>query len=157
MGIDVSDIPRLGEGARQQIAARLAVSEVERRKKYGNEKDTRGELSFDSRKEARRYDELMLLLKAGKIADLKLQPQFTLQESFITPDGKRVRAIRYVADFSYKRKITGAASCNLPEPSAEKWVPVVEDVKSTATRTAEYKMKRKLFCDKFGFDITEVI
>ena len=52
--------------------------------KYGSRKDTRGELRFDSQKEARRYDELMVMLRAGIISDLRLQPQFTLQESYVT-------------------------------------------------------------------------
>ena len=45
--------------------------------KYGSRKDTRGELRFDSQKEARRYDELMVMLRGGIISDLRLQPQFT--------------------------------------------------------------------------------
>lgn len=57
-------------------------------------------IPFDSQKEARRFIELRSLLKAGKIRNLKLQPQFTLQESYVTPEGERVRAVRYVADFS---------------------------------------------------------
>ena len=33
---------------------------------------------------------------------------------------------------------------------------VVEDVKSKATRTAKYAMKKKMLKDRFGYDITEV-
>jgi hypothetical protein len=33
---------------------------------------------------------------------------------------------------------------------------VVEDVKSSATRTKEYLLKRKMLKDKRGIDITEV-
>lgn len=62
-----------------------------------------GKVDFDSKKEARRYDELMAMLRAGQIRDLKLQPQFTIQEAYTTPEGQRVRAIRYQADFSYER------------------------------------------------------
>ncbi len=36
------------------------------------------------------------------------------------------------------------------------WVQVVEDVKSRATRTKEYLLKRKMLKDKLGIDITEV-
>ena len=32
----------------------------------------------------------------------------------------------------------------------------VEDVKSKATRTAKYAMKKKMLKDRFGYDITEV-
>lgn len=71
--------------------------------KYGNKKAVRNGITFDSQKEAARYDQLMLLVCAGEIRDLKLQPEFTLQEAFTTPLGERVRAIRYRADFSYER------------------------------------------------------
>ena len=156
MGFNVGDISRLGKGAQAQIMAKLSErcdTDVNRSRKYHNQPDTRGELRFDSRKEAQRFDELMLLLKAGRIRDLKLQPQFTLQESFVTPEGERVRAIRYVADFSYEQQAKHT-SCNVA--GAVVWTKIVEDVKSSATRTAQYKLKRKMFREKYGFDITEV-
>ena len=106
--------------------------------KYGSRKDTRGELRFDSKKEARRYDELMVMLRAGIISDLRLQ--FTLQESYITETGERIRAIRYTADFSYK--FGGKL--------------VVEDVKSKPTRTKEYLRNHKFMRSKFGIEIQEV-
>lgn len=108
--------------------------------KYRNERTERGALRFDSQKEARRYDELMTMLRAGLITDLRLQPQFTLQESYVTETGQRIRAVRYTADFSYR--FGGRL--------------VVEDVKSTATRTKEYLRNRKFMRAKFGIDIQEV-
>ena len=42
--------------------------------KYGNKKAVRNGITFDSQKEAVRYDQLMLMLCAGEIRDLKLQP-----------------------------------------------------------------------------------
>ena len=108
--------------------------------KYGSQKAERGTIRFDSQKEARRYDELMVMLRAGIISDLRLQPQFTLQESYITETGERIRAIRYTADFSYK--------------FGDKLV--VEDVKSKPTRTKEYLRNRKFMRSKFGIDIQEI-
>ena len=100
----------------------------------------RAGIRFDSQKEARRYDELMVMLRAGIITDLRLQPQFTLQESYITETGERIRAVRYTADFSYRfgNKL------------------VVEDVKSAATRTKEYLRNKKFMRSKFGIDIQEI-
>ena len=86
------------------------------------------------------YDELMVMLRAGIISDLRLQPQFTLQESYITETGERIRAVRYTADFSYK--FGGKL--------------VVEDVKSKPTRTKEYLRNRKFMRSKFGIDIQEI-
>jgi len=151
MAIDVTDIRRLGRDAQAQIAAKIAVGEVKKRTKYGNRQTTVNGIKFDSQKEASRYVFLRAALHDGRIRNLKLQPQFTLQESYVTPDGERVQAIRYVADFSYQRPT---------EPDAQGrvyWLDVVEDVKGgNATKTVQYKIKKKLFREKYGFDVTEV-
>lgn len=114
--------------------------EPEKGNKYHAEKVDRGKLKFDSRKEARRYDALIVLQSRGEITDLRMQPEFTLIEAYVTPDGERVRAMRYRADFSYWRD--GEL--------------IVEDVKSPATRTRVYINKRKMLLDKYGITVTEV-
>lgn len=153
MALSAQDIGRLGPAAQQQIMDKLGAAQARaqaKERKYHNEPDTRGALRFDSKKEARRYDDLMVLLKAGMIRNLKLQAQYTLQESYITPEGERVRAIKYVADFFYERATT-------PDIAGEiHWIPVVEDVKSVATRTDKYKIKAKLLKERYGLTITEV-
>ena len=151
MGIDVS---RLSPWAQRQIAAKLAQSMRERaqnnadsqksKSKYHStpteKKTAEGKIMrFDSKKEAARFDELMLMLQAGAISDLRLQPQFTLQEAYTTPQGERIRAVRYNADFSYWRE----------------GEYVIEDVKSPATKTKVYAIKKKLMADH-GYTITEV-
>lgn len=95
------------------------------RRKFGNEKRD----GFDSRKEARRYQELRLLERAGKITDLKCQVKFELIPAQYE-NGKCVeRAVTYIADFVY----------------TEGRQLVVEDVKSAITRKQkEYVIKRKL-------------
>ena len=112
-------------------------------------------LRFDSQKEARRYDELAALERAGTIRELRMQVDFTLQEAYTDGEGRRARAIRYRADFSYKKRPkywTGYES-QCPDDG---WILVVEDVKSRATRTKEYIMKRKLMKERFGVEIREV-
>lgn len=140
------ELARLGPEARKQIAQYMGEVKTG---KYHNQKTKVDGIPFDSQKEARRFIELRSLLKAGKIRNLKLQPQFTLQESYVTPEGERVRAVRYVADFSYERPV---------EPwqnGCIYWVSVVEDVKSKATRTAQYEIKRKLMLERLGIAIEE--
>ena len=100
MGLTEADLARLGPAAQRQVLKKLTDAGRSKVGKYHNQPDSRGNLRFDSRKEARRYDELMLRLKAGQIRDLRLQVDFTLQEAFTDTDGKRVRAIRYRADFT---------------------------------------------------------
>ena len=83
----------------------------------------------------------MLLLRRGEISDLRVQPEFTMIEAYTTPDGERVRALRYRADFSYRRN--GEL--------------IVEDVKSAATRTRVYLNKRKMMQEKYGITVREVM
>ena len=142
MALKGEDLARLSPDAQRQIYLKTVAAQRERsaKRKYNNQPTERNGIKFDSRKEAKRYEELMFLRQAGEIDNLKLQPQFTLQESYMTPEGERIRAIRYVADFSYTQ---GSQM-------------VVEDVKSKATATAQYKMKKKLMQERFGISVKEV-
>ena len=126
-----------------------------RTNKFHNHPTTVGGIKFDSRKESLRYQDLLLMLEAGKIFDLKLQPTFTLQESFKTSNGTTIRAITYRADFSYLRPAEEGELSNAPARNGIPMKWVVEDVKGgTATQTPEFKIKSKLFADKYGFPIT---
>lgn len=78
-------------------------------------------IRFDSKKEAARYCELKLLEKAKVIADLRLQVRIPLNVN-----GKKIG--HYIADFVY----------------LENGRQVVEDVKSTATKTPLYNLKKKI-------------
>lgn len=106
----------------------------------------------DSRKEARRYEELLLLQRAGQISDLKTQVSYELipaqyeiyyrygKNGNRLKDGATLieRACFYVADFVYKDS-TGQT--------------VVEDTKGI--RTADYVIKRKLMLKVHGIRIYE--
>lgn len=127
----------------EQMQKKQSAAEQPARSKYGNVKTGRDTLRFDSKKEARRFDELVIMQQAGEIKDLRLQVEFTLQAAYTTPSGERVRAIRYLADFAYYRRSGGG------------WEYVVEDVKSRPTRTRAYMMKKKLMADRLGLTITE--
>ena len=161
MGIDIN---RLSPTAQRQIAEKLArrntphpsaapTPSPQGEGKYHNHPTERNGIRFDSQKEARRYDELMILLRRGDIRDLKLQPQFTLQEAYTTPEGKRVQAIRYQADFSYDVYSLEPEGKYCMAPVRHL---VVEDVKSKATKTRVYEIKKKLMRERFGIEITEV-
>lgn len=103
--------------------------------KYGNIKTmTFDGIKHDSQKEANRWCELKLLQRAGKISELERQVPFEL-----IPKQDGERACTYVADFVYM----------------ENGVKVVEDVKSKATRTESYKIKKKLMLWVHGIKIKE--
>lgn len=105
--------------------------------KYHNRKTMIDNIAFDSLKEAVRYNELKLLLKAGKIQNLMLQPVFVLQEGFTDSKGKKHRPITYIADFSYYEKNKDGFQ-----------IYVVEDVKGM--KTLVYQIKKKLLLYKYG-------
>lgn len=108
------------------------------RSKYGAKKATVNGVTFDSKKEAKRYGELVLLERAGKISGLEMQVKFELIPSQRI-DGKVVeRACQYVADFVYM----------------ENGTKVVEDTKGFKTK--DYIVKRKLMLHKYGIRIREV-
>ena len=150
--MEIRDISRFSPATRQQILEKLgrdqAWKAMDKPEKYHNRKCTVTipgsvkQITFDSVKEARRFGELELMKNTGKIRDLRLQVNFTLQEGFTTAAGERIRPIVYRADFVYQ------------EPSPTGWRTIVEDVKGV--RTKEYSMKRKMMLEKFGVDIREV-
>lgn len=134
--------------------------------KYHNVKVELGPNKFDSKKEYRRFLQLQEAARCGVIEDLRLQVDFTLQEAYTTPEGQRIQAIRYRADFTYKIRQAnygqvirvGFEDLDYWRSIAEQKGPgalVVEDVKSRATKTGEYMMKRKLMAEK-GYQIREV-
>lgn len=108
--------------------------------KYNSKKTVIDGQTFDSKKEANRYKELLLLEKAGEIKDLRTQVKYVLippQRSKET--GKVVeRECSYKADFVY----------------TEGGETVVEDVKGY--RTKEYIIKRKLMLHVYGIRIREI-
>lgn len=100
-------------------------------RKYGNKKTIVDGFEFDSKLEAKRYNELKILLRSGVISDLTLQKVFLLQDGF-TYAKKRERPITYVCDFYYKDKQGNE---------------IVEDAKGF--KTDVYKIKRKMFLFKY--------
>ena len=100
--------------------------------KYNSKKTVVDGQTFDSKKEANRYQELLLLEKAGVI-------KFVLIPSQRDENGKVIeRECSYKADFKYE----------------EDGKTVVEDVKGF--RTKEYIIKRKLLLYQYGIRIKEV-
>ena len=108
------------------------------RSKYHSKQVCVDGVTFDSRKEYKRFRELSLMQKSGTITDLKLQVPFVLIPTQKI-DGKVVeRSTKYVADFTYYKD--GEF--------------IVEDTKGF--RTKEYIIKRKLMLKEHGIRIKEV-
>jgi hypothetical protein len=111
------------------------------RNKYHNIKCEFNGIPFDSQAERDYYIYLYSLEQSGEIENLQCQVTFGLLESFKDNQGNHERAIHYIADFTY---MIGDV-CH------------VVDVKSEATRTATYQIKKKLFKHKYPEFIFEEI
>lgn len=103
---------------------------------------------FDSKKEMRRYQELLLLQKAGKISHLERQVKYVLIPSQKEMVGKKLKTIErecsYWADFKYFDRETQEI--------------VIEDVKGYRKKTAYdvFVIKRKLMLERYGIRVREV-
>ena len=117
--------------------------------KYKNHRIHTGCEVFDSKKEFRRYKELLLLQEEGVITDLQRQVKFVLipaqrEKETVTPRGRQIpgkvieRECSYIADFKYL--LDGET--------------VVEDAKGF--RTEVFKIKKKLMLYFYGIEIREV-
>lgn len=104
-----------------------------KKSKYGAIRTEIDGISFDSKREAARYQELRLLEQAGEIENLRLQVPYEL-----IAKSKYGRSIKYVADFVYSRN----------------GLTVVEDAKGV--RTPVYRLKRRMMAEKYGIKIEEV-
>ena len=96
--------------------------------KFGAVKKDVDGIRFDSTKEANRYEQLKLPVRAGKIKDLSLQVRYDLIPKPKFSDGSSMVGTYYLADFVYF--------------DCDKGCEVVEDVKGK--RTDVYQIKRKL-------------
>jgi len=108
-----------------EIERKLGKRRSNMPKKYRNVEMVIDGITFASKKEANRYQELKLLEADGVISNLKTHPKFV-----IVPKTDKRRAVTYSADFEYfqGKKV------------------VVEDVKSPITaKNRTYVVKRNLF------------
>lgn len=120
--------------------------------KYHNKSVVYAGITFHSKKEARRYCELLLLVNGGYIKNLQRQVKYVLipaqyevverydKNGKRLKDGKKLveRECSYVADFVYE----------------EDGKTVVEDTKGMKTK--DYIIKRKLMLYTHGIRIREV-
>ena len=120
--------------------------------KYGSRKVEVNGIVFDSKREAARYQELLLLEKAGEIKDIRRQVKYVLiPAQYEHPEsttrkgrGRCVeREFAYIADFVYKTI--------LPDGDT---LTIVEDTKGF--RTKDYIIKRKLMLSVYGIRIREI-
>ncbi len=103
--------------------------------KYGARKTVIDGMVFDSKAEANRWCELKIMERCGAISNLERQRKYPLINK-----SRYGGEICYIADFVYR----------------ENGATVVEDVKSKATATPLYKLKKRLMAEIHGIEIREV-
>ena len=127
---------------------------IPKENKYHSRKATWNGETFDSQKEARRYAELKLLERAGKITELKRQVRYELipsqrdtstevytrgeKKGQFKPGKVIEKPCYYVADFEY----------------IQYGIKVVEDTKGV--RTKDFVIKRNLMLKVHGVRVKEV-
>jgi len=113
------------------------------RRKYRNQPTNIDGIRFDSKREAKRYAELLTLQKARMISGLKTQPRFPIEIGgvivrHVSQRGATGVQVVYVADFQYRDLETGKT--------------VIED--SKGVRTEGFKLKKAMM-NAMGLEVIE--
>lgn len=100
-------------------------------------------MTFDSKKEYIRYEQLLAQEKAGLITDLQCQVKYPLIPKQRNSAGKLFRECSYVADFVYTDGV-GAV--------------IVEDVKGLRSGAAYevFKLKKKMMLWLYKIEVVEI-
>lgn len=132
-GFTIEDLRKTPAARLNQHLFNSSEKQGIKKHKYGAAKTEVNRIVFDSKKEANRYKELLLLLKAGQIGMLQLQVPYELNEG-------GTHSMKYIADFVYVDALTGQT--------------IVEDAKGY--RTKEYLKKKRLMLKVYNIKIKEV-
>lgn len=131
----INDLPEQHrEQAMAVMAPRSGNTAPKSRNKYNATKTMYKGVLFDSRKEARYAEQLDLEMKGGTVQWWCYHPQFLLPGNVI-----------YEADFIVCHYL----------PMLLDGIEII-DVKSKATKTASYRIKKKLLKEQYGIEIKEI-
>ena len=131
------------EQYRSEILKQADKPKAAKRNKFNAQKVEMDGMTFDSKKEHKRYIELKAMQQRGEIFGLEHHTKFELAPKTKLEGEKRAKpALRYFADFTYYNT---------------RGEYIVEDVKSAATRKlASYRNKKHLMKTVFNIDVREV-
>ena len=131
------------EQYRREILKRADKPKAAKRNKFNAQKVEMDGMTFDSKKEHKRYIELKAMQQRGEIFGLQHHTKFELAPKVKIEGEKRAKpALRYLADFTYYM-ISGEY--------------IVEDVKKEATRKKDsYRNKKNVMKTVLNIDVREV-
>ena len=114
--------------AREAIGNIMRLVRAQNRNKYNAHKTTVCGHTFDSKREAEVYLDLLSRKQHGEILRIGLQPSYTLLAGFVDNQGNKQRPITYTADFF----VTYADGHS-------------EVIEVKGVRTRDYLLRKKLF------------
>lgn len=114
--------------AREAIGNIMRLVRAQNKNKYNARKTTVCRHTFDSRREAEIYLDLLSRKQAGEIVRIGFQPSYTLLAAFKDNQGNRQKAITYTADFF----VAYADGRN-------------EVIEVKGVRTRDYLLRKKMF------------
>lgn len=137
----------------KQLGKTPQKADVKKAPKYHNTPTERqlpngNVIKFRSEKEAKYYDSLVLLERAGQVRKIRLEVQYLLKPAYTdAKTGERYRAISYLADFVFERRE--------PDGSFKEHIVDTKGGRKKGTRTSTYQLKKKLMADA-GFYVEEI-
>ncbi len=129
---------KLDRSTAEKVRKLAGLPAEPKKEKYGRKRVYADGMTFDSRREYRRWLQLRLLEDDGQVADLRRQVAFPLVVNGVTVG-------RYTADFVYLDM-----ACPAVAPDAR---IVVEDCKGY--RDTAYRLRKRVFEAATGFKILE--
>lgn len=124
--------------AKKAIGNVMRLVRAQNKNKYNARKTVVGKHTFDSKREAEVYLELLAKQQAGEVVRIGFQPEYTLLEGFTDNEGKKQRPIKYTADFF----VTFADGHS-------------EVIEVKGVRTRDYMLRKKLFL--YAMRDTEIV
>ena len=124
---------------RMSAAELRAIQEQPKSQKYSAQRITVDGITFDSKREAKRWAELKLLEQAGEIIDLRRQVVVPLEGRDGPLLARKGRQMRITVDFGYVEVATGLS--------------IYEDAKGMPTR--DYEVRRAVAAAQ-GVEVREV-
>ncbi len=128
---------------REEILKLSRQPKTVKRNKFNASKVECDGMTFDSKKEYKRYIELKAMQQRGEITGLQHHTKFELApKTKLEGENRAKPALRYFADFTYYNAVGQY---------------IVEDVKSAATRKKDsYRNKKHLMKTVLNIDVREV-
>jgi len=140
---------------RDSAAALVREGAAPKRQKFNAQPTVTRGRKFASKKEAQRYHELLLRLKAGEIRRLECQPVYVMHTE--NESGEWIACGKFTPDFRYLERVEPDYDKAANVVTSAGYREVIEDVKGgRATSTTAYRLRKRHVEAEYGIQIIEV-